>query len=322
MTARQPLVSIVTPTKNRATMLEATLRSVRGQTYPNVEHIVMDGDSNDGTVDLLRRFEGTYRMRWESKADAGMYPAINEGLLQTTGEIVAYLNSDDLYFPWTIDVVVDAFRRHPNADFVFGDVLAIDDETGDQAMILNPPFHLDFIRRVGFLPQPGVFWRRSMLDLEDPFDETLRYVADCDYWMRVGSRRHFEKVNEFLAVERNHTGTLRQVVGSPLWSELEAVRSRYVAPSGEYHEERIRRYRRRSKMWTRIYSLVLLLQTLMPRRARIGPWAHMLNRMQGRPSRSRLFVRAIPYVGRIPRLRSLSTGEILGRSRQWLEPPP
>src|ERR1043166_5067752 len=110
-----PLVSIVTPTMNRSRLLESTLRSVRAQTYPAVEHIVMDGGSSDGTTALLRAYEPTYRMRWQSAPDGGMYYAINEGLRQANGEILAYLNSDDLYFPWTIGVVVEAFRRHPEA---------------------------------------------------------------------------------------------------------------------------------------------------------------------------------------------------------------
>jgi glycosyltransferase involved in cell wall biosynthesis len=315
-----PLVSVVTPTWNRVGLLESTLRSVRGQSYANIEHVVKDGGSTDDTVELLRRYESTYRMRWTSKPDAGMYPAINEGMGDAKGSILGYLNSDDLYFPWTLEVVVEAFRRHPEADFVFGDVLAIDNDTGEQQMILNPPFQLDFIRRSGFLPQPGVFWRRRVLESGPLFDERLHYVADCDAWMRLGERRNFLKVNEFLAVERNHIGTLRQAVGSPLWDELDAVRSRYVSLSGPGHERLVRRYQLRSKVWTRAFSLLLLAQTLVPRAVRIGPWARLLNSGRAAPSRARLFVRAIPWVGRLPRLGHLYSGEILGPSRFWLEP--
>jgi len=320
MTAGLPLVSIVTATLNRAELLEATIQSVMAQTYPNIEHVIRDGGSTDGTVDLLRRYEGRYQMRWTSKPDDGMYQAINDGLADARGEIAAYLNSDDLYFPWTIAAVVRHFRSHADADFVFGDVLAIDDTTGDQQMILNPPFDLDFIRRVGFLTQPAVFWRRTVFGDERPFDERLRYVADCDCWMRIGDRRRFSKVNEFLAIERNHPGTLRLAVGRPVWIELEAVRSRYVQLSGPDHERRVRRFRLRSKVWTRTYAGLLLIQTLIPSRLRSGPWSGLLNSGHAAPSRARLFVRAVPWIGRIPALKPLAGGEFLGPSRFWLRP--
>src|SRR5690349_9655830 len=105
-----PLVSIVTPSLNRVDLIESTLRSVRSQSYPNVEHIVVDGGSTDGTLEVLRRYEGTYGLRWMSEPDQGMYDAINKGLAMARGEILAYLNTDDLYLPWTIDTVVSTFR--------------------------------------------------------------------------------------------------------------------------------------------------------------------------------------------------------------------
>src|SRR5262245_60785129 len=106
------VVSIITPTLNRAPLLEYTLRSVRGQSYANVEHIVVDGKSNDGTRDLLQRYEPTYNLRWTSESDSGMYAAINRGLGMASGDILAYLNSDDLYFPWTLELVARAFAEN------------------------------------------------------------------------------------------------------------------------------------------------------------------------------------------------------------------
>jgi glycosyltransferase involved in cell wall biosynthesis len=280
----------------------------------------MDGGSSDGTQSLLERYEKTYNLRWTSAPDAGMYPAINAGLRRATGQIVAYLNSDDLYFPWTIQTVVRAFQRRPSADFVFGDALAIDDASGHQQMILNPPFDVDFIRRVGFLPQPAVFWRNGSFGDGDAFDERLLWVADCDAWMRVGLWRHFSKVNEFLAIERNHGTTLRESIGQPLWDELAEVRSRYVTPSGPEHDRALRRLRYRTKFWSRFYALQLLLLSFVPRRVRRGPWCHLLNDPVTRLSRRRLFVRAIPWVGRLPQLRELRVQEPLSDSRHWLEP--
>lgn len=319
--SEQPLVSIVTPTWNRATLLESTLRSVREQSYPRIEHLVMDGASTDGTIDLLRRYEGTYALRWQSAADSGMYPAINAGMRLAGGEILAYLNSDDVYFPWTIEVVADTFRRHPEADFVYGDALAIDDETARQTPYWMLPFDLDFVRRTGFLVQPTVFWRRRVFEEDGGFDESLSYVADCDYWMRTGAHRRFVKVSEFLAIERNHRATLREAVSEALLAELGEVRSRYVTLVGEAHVQRLKAHARRSYAWWRLYSLGLLLQSLVPGRLRRGPWSRLLNSGRVQIVKLPLLVRALPFIKRIRKVNDYAAGDVLRPSRSFLEPP-
>ena len=316
-----PLVSIVTPTRNRRSLLEWTIKSIRNQTYPNVEHIVMDGASTDGTIDLLRDLEGSYRLRWTSESDPGMYHAINKGLALATGEILAYLNSDDLYLPWTIELVVETFRRNPDADFVFGDAVAVDEETGNQTLYWIPPFDLDFIRRSGFLAQPAVFWRRRVFDDEGGFDESLRYVADCDYWMRMGAQRRFVKVPEFLAIERNHGDTLREATDGAVWTELAEVRSRYVTMTGKLHERRIEAQQRRLYWWWRFYSLALLIQSLIPRPIRRGPWSRMLAARTTKVSRLRLLIRGLPFIRRIGAVRAYAAKNVLGPGRSLLEPP-
>jgi glycosyltransferase involved in cell wall biosynthesis len=315
-----PLVSIVTPTRNRAALLEWTMRSVRNQTYPNVEHLIMDGASTDGTPELLRRYDGTYRMTWISEPDGGMYQAINKGLGLANGEIMAYLNSDDLYLPWTIDLVVDAFRDHPEADFVFGDALTVDDATGQHSLYWMPPFDLQAIRRSGFLAQPAVFWRREAFLAEGPFDESLRYVADCDFWMRAGARRRFFKVNEFLAVERNHGSTLRESVGEPLWAELAAVRSRYVSLSADEGARMARRDQRRALWWGRLYAATMLLQSFVPAPLRRGPWSRALNARLIHVNRLRFLVRALPLVKRVRVIHAFAATDIIRPGRTLLEP--
>ena len=255
----EPLVSIVTPTLNQGQFIEATINSIQAQTYRHFEHIVIDGGSTDDTLDILRRHEGSYPMRWLSEPDRGMYDAVNKGMRLASGEILAYLNSDDLYFPWTLSTVIEGFRRHPDAGLVYGDALKIENETGHQDFYLTPPFSLDWVQRVGFLVQPTVFWTRAVWDVVGPFDESLRYVADCDYWMRAGSRCRFAKINEFLAIERDHESSLRESARLGLSRELERVRSRYVVLSGPRHH----RQRRLHDLSTRInrrlsWTLILL----------------------------------------------------------------
>ena len=316
-----PLVSIVTPTRNRADLLEATLRSVRGQTYGNIEHIVMDGASTDDTVDLLRRYEGTYGLRWQSEPDTGMYPAINAGMRQARGELVAYLNSDDVYLPWAIEVIVGAFRDHPEADFVYGDALNIDDRTGRISPYWMLPFNLDFIRRVGYLVQPTVFWRRRVVLEDGGFDESLQWVADCDFWMRAGDHRRFVKVPEFIAIERNHASTLREAVGGPLLAEIEEVRSRYVALTGDEHDRRLAAHARRSYLLWREYSLGLFFQSLIPSGLRRGPWSRLLNSGRIRIRRLPLLIRGLPFVKRIGAVNAYAGRDVFEPSRALLETP-
>src|SRR5262245_6146077 len=121
----QPLVSIVTPSLNQAGTIAQTLRSIREQSYPNVEHIVVDGVSTDGTLEILREAEAESTVRWSSGPDSGMYDAINKGFSQAHGEIFAYLNTDDSYFPWTVETAVHALQAHPAAGFVYGDLLVL-----------------------------------------------------------------------------------------------------------------------------------------------------------------------------------------------------
>ena len=315
-----PLVSIVTPTLNRAAYLRWTINSIRNQTYPNLEHLVMDGGSADGTLDLLRAVEGAYRMRWQSKRDEGMYQAINAGLASTEGEILAYLNSDDLYFPWTIQTVVDAFLRNPDVDFIYGDALAVDDETGQTIAYFMQPFDLDFIQRIGFLAQPAVFWRRRAFEDVGPFDESLRYVADCDYWMRAGAHHRFLKVDEFLAIERLHRGTLREAIGGPLWKELERVRSKYVTLTGPDHDQRVADHGYRRTHYERRYKLYILLQSYLPKRWRRGRWSRILNSRLVKVERFRYVLRALILGAAVPGLRRWTRRAFLRADRSILEP--
>ena len=158
---KQPLVSIVTPSFNQGAFIKDCIESIAAQTYHNIEHIVVDGESTDETLDVLRRYEGNYNMRWLSEPDGGMYEAINKGLRQARGEIVAYLNCDDLYFPWSVATAVEALTRLPDVDLIYGDLLNVDAGSKNGILVFYPPFNYGFLRRSGVLGQPTIFWRRS-----------------------------------------------------------------------------------------------------------------------------------------------------------------
>lgn len=309
----QPLVSIVTPTLNRAALLEFTLRSVRSQSYRNIEHLVMDGGSTDSTLALLRRYEGTYDLRWNSEPDGGMYEAINRGLEAAKGEIVAYLNSDDLYFPWAVEAIVERFLGSPDADFVFGCGINVSDRDGRQVLVLQPPFDVDFVRRVGFLCQPTVFWRKRVFARMGGFDESLHFVADCDYWMRTGEHYRYVRLHEFVAIERNHEASLREAQREGLEEELWAVRRRYVKLQGLRHRFLVLRHKVWLTLWKRSQLFAFAALSLLPRSDRRWPWSQML-------AHGGLHFRWRGVVLRlVPGLRSQEP--ILRPSRHWLDPP-
>jgi glycosyltransferase involved in cell wall biosynthesis len=226
-----PKISIVTPSYNQAQFIEETIRSVLLQGYPDLEYLVIDGGSTDGSVGIIRKYE-KYLTYWVSEPDEGMYAAINKGLRMSHGDVLAYLNSDDRYFSWTLAVVAQALAGRPRVGFAFGDMLNISEGSDAAELRFYPPFRLGHIQRSGFLGQPTVFWRRSVFDQFGGFDESLKSIADCDYWMRIGERYHAYKVNEVLAIERNHPHAKRLAQREALRRELRHVRSRYVRLQG------------------------------------------------------------------------------------------
>ncbi len=220
----RPLVSIVTPTLQRAEFLERTLRSLRAQTYPHVEHIVVDGGSTDGTIELLERYAPTYDLRWISEPDRGMYDAVNKGLRMARGEILAYLNSDDLYFPWSVAAGVKAFADHPEAGLVYGDVLRRDALNGWVVPVFTAPLKVGPTAAFGTLHQPAVFWRREVFNALGGFDDSLAYVADLAFWLRAASRFEHVAVAEFLAFEERHADMLSETRRAEMAAEDARVR--------------------------------------------------------------------------------------------------
>lgn len=188
MPVDQPLVSIITPSYNQAQYIEETILSVRNQDYPFIEHLVIDGGSTDGTLDILRRYED--RLTWISEKDRGQADAINKGFRRAKGDILAWLNSDDAYVPGTIRAVVEHFLSHPHDSFIYGDALAIDEqgrEYGIRTHVRQAGFH-ELVNEVDFIVQPASFWRAEVWRECGELDESLHYNLDYEYWMRAAQR--------------------------------------------------------------------------------------------------------------------------------------
>lgn len=186
-----PRITVVTPSYNQAQYLEATIRSVLDQDYPDLEYMVIDGGSTDGSPDIIRKYADRLAY-WVSERDRGQTHAINKGMARATGEVRAYLNSDDVYLPGSLQFVGEYFRDHPDVDLVNG-VCQWMDEQGrplhpHQGRIGSLAEVLD-VWRVWWAGrqfiQPEVFWRRGVAEKVGPFDERLYMVMDFDYWVRL-----------------------------------------------------------------------------------------------------------------------------------------
>jgi glycosyltransferase involved in cell wall biosynthesis len=210
------LVSIVTPSYQQGRFIERTLASVRRQRQGlpagAVEHIVMDGGSTDGTVEILERWRET--ITFSTGPDGGQTAAINAGMAIARGEILAYLNSDDVYYDGAVAAALDAFARDPAADVVYGEADFIDAADRVVGSYPTEEWSLARLRLVCFLCQPAVFFRRRVLERFGLFDPTLDYCMDYEYWLRLGmGGARFRHIPVRLAAARLHPAT--KTVASP-----------------------------------------------------------------------------------------------------------
>lgn len=182
----KPLVSIITPAKNSVDFLKKNMESLRRQIYRPIEHIVVDGDSRDGTKELLKEQAAHSRLKWVSEPDKNHADAYNKGIRMAEGEIIGFLNADDCYTEETVARVVKGFREHPEANLVYGNILYIDTIRKEER-----PRNFDGIPferllfREGFLPQQSLFYRRDLIQRAGPMDVTLNFQPEVDWWFRM-----------------------------------------------------------------------------------------------------------------------------------------
>jgi glycosyltransferase involved in cell wall biosynthesis len=200
-----PVISVVTPSFNQAVFLERTLRSVLDQNYPALEYIVQDGGSTDGSVELLRRYAGRLK-RWESGPDGGQADAINRGFRHAAGEILAYLNSDDLLLPGSLAYVASYFARHPEADVVYGHRVVVDEDDRETARWVLPPHDDDFLAWDDYVPQETMFWRRRAWErVGARMDDRFQFALDWDLLLRFReSGARFARLPRFAGAFRSH----------------------------------------------------------------------------------------------------------------------
>ena len=228
-----PLVTIVTPSLDQGRWIRQTLESVAAQTYPRVEHVVVDGGSTDETVRILEETPG---IRWVSEKDRGQAHAINKGISMSGGELIAFLNSDDLLYPDAVAVAVDTFRHEPSADLLYGDGTVIDEKGTALWEWLSRPedfrlladYHFLWNDSTNYILQPATFWRRSLHDRVGLFDESFHYALDVEFWLRVGfSGARMVHVSRKLGLFRMIQGT--KSLSSPVvfWPDYLELFRRY-----------------------------------------------------------------------------------------------
>lgn len=201
---------MVTPSFNRDKFIEKTVQSVLTQVHANIEYIVVDGKSTDRTGEILEKYRRAKGLHYISEPDDGMYHAINKGFKMATGEVLAYLNADDYYFPWTVGTIVRAFSSDPQTDILYGDTMVFDMDTNHYYFNFTLDFSPTWLRCGANLAQPAVFIRRKVYDELGDLAKDVVYLGDCEYWLRaLKAGFNFRRIPEFLAIECNHEQTLR-----------------------------------------------------------------------------------------------------------------
>jgi glycosyltransferase involved in cell wall biosynthesis len=223
------LVSVVTPSFNQGAFIAETIESVLGQEGARIEYLVVDGGSTDATLDVLCGYGD--RTRWISEPDRGQADAINKGWRRTSGEIIAWLNADDVYLPGAVRQVVEVFASRPEVDAVYGDCDYVD--AGGRRLEPYPTRPYDYLALVrearNYIPQPATFLRRRVLDRVGPLDESLHYVMDFDYWLRLGLHHTMAYLPVRLAATRLHPGAKSVTSGAGFGQELAGVYRRLFA---------------------------------------------------------------------------------------------
>jgi len=235
-TDRLPTITIVTPSFNQATYLEKTVRSVLLQRYPKLEYIVLDGGSTDASPEIIERYRPHFRYA-RSAPDGGQSAAIAEGLNIATGEILAFLNSDDLLAPGTLWKVMQFFAENPQVDALYSHRVIIDEDDIVRGHWILPPHCSYLMRRWDLIPQETCFWRRRLFEQGGNADPTLGFAFDYDLFVRYLNCGKFKRLPQFLAAFRIHTrsktSTMLETLGR---AEIEIVQRRYNIHIRRYEE--------------------------------------------------------------------------------------
>ncbi|MBI4836209.1 MAG: glycosyltransferase [Candidatus Abawacabacteria bacterium] len=231
-TAEMPLVSIITPSYNQGEFIEETIKSVMEQTYKNIEYIIVDGGSKDNTVEIITKMVAQYpnRIQWISEKDKGQSDAINKGLRRARGDIVAWLNSDDIYDLATVEKVVSFFKSNKAISFVHGQGLHIAKDGTFLELYPSKPCDYNTLHYSCPICQPTSFWRRDILLTVGYLNPTLHFAMDYEYWIRISKQFKMGFIPDHLASTRIYEATKTSNQRHKVHREiLEVVKSNYCS---------------------------------------------------------------------------------------------
>ena len=246
----QPLVTIVTPSFNQARYLEATIQSVLSQDYPRIEYMIVDGGSKDGSLDIIKKYSKPLESNggiaplselreqapgiqnhaitwWVSEKDKGQTDAINKGFARATGEILAWINSDDTYEPGAINAAVNCLQEHPEVGMVYGDCNFINEEGRVVGKFGSAQTNYRLLRQ-GYvhIPQQTMFFRADLWKQVGPLDPSFYFAMDYDLWTRIAARSEIKYVSQTWANFRLHTLGKTIAADDRCWPEMIRVHYR------------------------------------------------------------------------------------------------
>lgn len=193
-------VTIITPSYNQGKYLERTILSVLEQKIDNLEYLVMDGGSTDNSVEILKKYEEF--LTWKSERDKGQTDAVNKGLRLASGDIIGWLNSDDIYYEDAVKKVLKVFEENPEINVVYGNANHIREDDSVIEPYYTEDFNYERLKEICFICQPSVFFRKKLVNKYGPLDESLQYCMDYEYWLRLGKGEFFFYLDELIAGSR------------------------------------------------------------------------------------------------------------------------
>jgi glycosyltransferase involved in cell wall biosynthesis len=197
-------ISIITPSYNQAAFIERTILSVLSQNYPDLEYIIIDGGSTDGTLEILKKYSA--KIIWVSEKDNGQSDAINKGLKMATGDVVAYLNSDDTYEAGTFEKVAEFFKNNPDKFWAYGKCRIINEKDEEirksitwYKNLLLKNYSYPKLLSENFISQPATFWRKKMHTELGYFNKEEHFCMDYEFWLRLGAKYPAGVIPDYLA---------------------------------------------------------------------------------------------------------------------------
>jgi glycosyltransferase involved in cell wall biosynthesis len=225
-----PKISVITPSYNQGQFLERTILSIINQNYPNLEYIVIDGGSTDNSVEIIKKYE-TRIVYWVSEKDKGQTDAINKGMRKATGDIVCWINSDDVLLPGAVQIVARYFNRHSNVEFLNGLTICIDKD--DKILRIGHILNSKWFHKKGVynISQQGMFWKKYIFEKIGELDETLHYAMDTEWIIRLYENKiKMAIINKPLGAIRVHESTKTALahINNNLWKiDQEKIAKKY-----------------------------------------------------------------------------------------------